>query len=201
MDLSPTIEPDSTQINSDDLVAGPVTVTIQEVRKGSVEQPVDVILAEYPDRAYRPSKSMRRVLVTAWGKQASQYAGRRITLFRNPDITFGREKVGGIEISHMSDLDKTLTVPLTVSRGKRRKFIVEPLIEQPQVETISEPQWSWLVNAGQQVGLDPAGVGSLAGDLLGAQLGSWQEIPAARLEDIANAVTEYGQAQPVTEDQ
>lgn len=127
MDLSTTIEPRSDQLNADDLMAGPITVTIQEVAPGSDDQPVNVHLVERPGRPYKPSKSMRRVMVAAWGKEASVYAGRRLTLYRNPDIKFGREVVGGIEISHMSHLDRRLTVPLTVTRGKKRSFVVQPL--------------------------------------------------------------------------
>ena len=124
MDLTQSIAPKSDQINADDLISGPVTVTITEVRAGNAEQPVDVILAEYPGRAYRPSKSMRRVMVSAWGAEASTYAGHRLTLVRNPEITFGREKVGGIEIAEMSHINKPLTVALTATRGKRKNFTV-----------------------------------------------------------------------------
>jgi len=127
MDLTQSIAPKSDQLNADDLISGPVTVTIQEVAKGSPEQPVDVHLVEFPGRAYRPSKSMRRVMVSAWGAEASTYAGHRLTLFRNPEITFGRDKVGGIEISHLSHIDKPLTVALTATRGKRKNFTVTPL--------------------------------------------------------------------------
>lgn len=127
MDLTQSIAPKSDQLNADDLISGPVTVTISEVREGTAEQPVDVHLVEFPGRAYRPSKSMRRVMVSAWGAEASTYAGHRITLFRNPEITFGRDKVGGIEISHLSHLDKPLTVALTATRGKRKNFTVTPL--------------------------------------------------------------------------
>jgi hypothetical protein len=134
VDLTESIAPKSDQLNADDLMAGPVTVTIVEVVKGSPEQPVDVRLLEYPGRAYRPSKSMRRVMVSAWGKDASAYSGRRLTLYRNPEITFGREKVGGIEISHLSNLAKPLTVALTATRGKRRSFKVDPLPDLPAVD-------------------------------------------------------------------
>lgn len=129
MDLTQSIAPRSDQLNADDLMAGPVTVTIQEVTAGTPEQPVNVALEEFPGRAYRPSKSMRRVMVLAWGPEASAYAGRRITLYRNPEITFGKDKVGGIEISHLSNLPKPLTVALTATRGKRKSFTVQPLAE------------------------------------------------------------------------
>lgn len=127
MDLTNTIAPKSDQLNADDLLAGPVTVTISDVVEGNAEQPVDVRLVEFPGRAYRPSKSMRRILVSAWGSDGSTYSGHQLTLFRNPEITFGRDKVGGIEISHLSHIDKPLTVALSVTRGKRKGFTVQPL--------------------------------------------------------------------------
>jgi len=132
MDLTERIAPRSDQLNADDLISGPVTVTIQEVVKGTAEQPVDVRLVEFPGRAYRPSKSMRRVMVMAWGADASAYTGRRLKLHRNPEITFGRDKVGGIEISALSNLDKPLTVALTATRGKRKNFTVQPLPDAPK---------------------------------------------------------------------
>jgi hypothetical protein len=127
MDLTQSIVPKSDQLNSDDLVTGPVTVTITEVRAGNAEQPVEVHLAEFPGRPYKPSKSMRRVMVQAWGVEASAYTGRRLTLFRNPEIKFGGMAVGGIEISHLSHLTKRLTVSLMVTKGKRKPFSVDPL--------------------------------------------------------------------------
>lgn len=130
MDMTTSIIPKSDQLNADDLIAAPITVTIREVKQGNAEQPVDVVLVEFPGRAYRPSKSMRRVMVSAWGAEASNYAGHRLTLFRNPEIMFGREKVGGIEIAAMSHIDKPLTVALTATRGKRKNFTVQPLIER-----------------------------------------------------------------------
>jgi len=142
MDLTESIAPKSDQLNADDLISGPVTVTVQEVVQGTAEQPVDVRLVEFPGRAYRPSKSMRRVMVMAWGAEASTYAGRRITLFRNPEITFGRDKVGGIEISALSHIEKPLTVALTATRGKRKNFTVAPLAAPALAR-------DWLTEAGK----------------------------------------------------
>lgn len=126
MDLTESIAPKSDQLNADDLITGPVTVTIQEVTRGTAEQPVDVRLVEFPGRPYKPSKSMRRVMVMAWGPESSMYAGRTLTLYRNPEIRFGSDKVGGIEISSLSHIDKPLTVSLTATRGKKKSFTVKP---------------------------------------------------------------------------
>jgi len=131
VNLTESIVPRSDQVNADDLMSGPRTVTITNVHAGNAEQPVDVELAEFPGRAYRPSKSMRRVLVMAWGPEASTYTGRRLTIYRDPEVMFGRDKVGGIKISHLSNIDKPLSVALTVTRGKRSLFVVQPLAEAP----------------------------------------------------------------------
>lgn len=129
MDLSTTIQAKSDQLNADDLIGGPVTVTIREVTEGTSEQPANIHLVEYPGRAYRPSLSMRRVLVTVWGGDTTVYAGRRLTLYRNPNTKFGRDVVGGIEISHMSHIEQRTNVSLTVTRGKKKPFPVDPLVE------------------------------------------------------------------------
>ena len=127
MDMTSTIQPRSDQLNADDLLTGPMTVTITEVTQGNAEQPVNVNTVETPGRPYKPSKSMRRVMVAAWGKDATAYAGRRLTLYCNPKIKFGGQEVGGIEISHMSDIDQDLKVSLTATRGKKKLHTVKPL--------------------------------------------------------------------------
>jgi len=70
---------------------------------------------------------MRRVLVAAWGADASQYAGRRVTLFRDPEVMYGGIKVAGIRLSHLSDIDGPLSIALTVTRQKRAPYRVQPL--------------------------------------------------------------------------
>lgn len=143
MDLTESIAPKSDQINAEDLLTGPRTFTISEVRAGSAEQPFDFHLAELPGRPYRPSKSMRRVIVDAWGKEGSVYAGRRLTLYRDPEVTFGRDKVGGIKISHLSHIEKRRSLALTVTRGQRKPHTVDPLPDaappqpEPSVEDVA----------------------------------------------------------------
>lgn len=127
MDLTESIAPKSDQINAEDLLTGPRTFTIAEVKAGSAEQPVNIHLIEFPGRPYRPSKSMRRVMVAAWGKDTAPYAGHRLTLFRDPKVKFGGDEVGGIKISHLSHIDKPMKLALTVTRGKRAPYVVQPL--------------------------------------------------------------------------
>jgi len=140
MDISTTIAPKSDQLNADDLISGPATVTITGVSSGDADQPVNIATAEFGDaRPFKPCKSMRRVLVAAWGPEASMYVGRRMTLYREAAVKFGGQEVGGIRISHLSHIDKRLTLALTMTRGKRAPFSVEPLPDEPaQPERISD---------------------------------------------------------------
>jgi hypothetical protein len=126
MDLAQSIEPNSEQVNAEDLIAGPRTVTVTGVKKGTADQPVFIDLAEFPGRTYRPAKSMRRVLVAAWGQDSSVYIGRKLTLFNDPTVKWAGQEVGGIRISAMSGIDKPMTVALTVTRGKSAPFTFQP---------------------------------------------------------------------------
>lgn len=130
MDIANSLAPRSDQVNADDLVAGPMTVTIRKVVGGKAEQPFDFLLEE-TDRAYRPAVTMRRLIAAAWGTNGDTYVGRRLTLYRDADVTFGKDRVGGIRISHMSHIDKRLEIKLQVTRGKRGTFIVDPLPDAP----------------------------------------------------------------------
>lgn len=131
MDLTATIVPKSDQLNAEDLLAGPVTVTVESVTGGSAEQPVNVNLREFPGRPYRPSKTQRRVLVKLWGAESDPWTGRRMTLYRDPDVKFGGIKVGGIKISHLSGIAARATLVLTETKGKRAPHIIEPLPDAP----------------------------------------------------------------------
>ena len=126
-DMSQVIIPKSDQINADDLIAGPMTVKITSVKVSpGVEQPVSIYF-EGSDKAYRCCKSMARVLVTAWGADSSKYIGRSLTLYCDPKVKWGGMEVGGIRISHMSDIKSPLTLALTMTRANKKPFTVQPL--------------------------------------------------------------------------
>lgn len=129
MDISETLAPNSDQLDAIDLSSsGPRVFTITEVSKGKEDQPVNIHLAEFP-RVWRPGKSMRRVLAACWGTDTSVWVGRRVKLYCDDKVRFGPDVVGGTRISHLSDIAKTRTVPLLVSRGKSAQYKVEPLTD------------------------------------------------------------------------
>ena len=138
MDITDSLAANSAQQNYDEYLAGPKTVTVAEVTQGTVEQPVNVELVEFPGKPFKPAKSVRRVLAAAWGTDASQWTGRRLTIYGDPSVRYGGKEVGGLRVSHVSHIDKPITVALTVTRGKRAPFTVQPLPDAPPVPPIPD---------------------------------------------------------------
>ncbi|MDB5848205.1 MAG: hypothetical protein JWP29_1957 [Rhodoferax sp.] len=132
MNMLSTIMPKSDQLNADELIGGPRTITVTKVSLLSEEQPVAVHFEGDNGKPYKPGKSMRRVMVMVWGADASTYAGRSMTLYRDDTVLFGGMAVGGIRISHMSHLAAEKSMALTATKGKKRLFTVKPLIVQKQ---------------------------------------------------------------------
>lgn len=140
MDLSSAIEAKSDQKNADDFLAGPKTFQIERVEvRGGQDQPVWIHLVGEQGKPWKPSKSMTRVLVQAWGPDGDTYAGRFVTLFRDPEIKWAGEAVGGISVAALSHIDKTFSMKLTVSRGKRKAITVQKL-EGPAQQAPSIPE-------------------------------------------------------------
>lgn len=124
--LAPTIVPKSDQLNADDLLTGPITVQITGIQShDSTEQPLSLAITGH--RPYKPCKSMRRVLITAWGVDGRAWVGRSMTLYCDPDVMFGGVKVGGIRISHLSHIQHELVLSLTATRGKKANYKVKAL--------------------------------------------------------------------------
>jgi len=125
-DLRATIVPKSDQLNAEQLLAGPMTVTITEVRVSeSAEQPVIVHYENDGGRPFKPCKTMRKVLLLAWGENGNAWAGKSMTLYNDPAVRFGGTDVGGIRISHMSDIPKDIKVSLTATKGKKALYEVK----------------------------------------------------------------------------
>lgn len=134
-DLRSTIIPRSDQINSEQLLGGPIVITVTEVAVGSSkEQPITVHYEGENGRPYKPCLTMRKVLVHAWGKDGTEWAGRSMELYNDPAVRFGTEVVGGIRISRMSDINpKGIRVSLTASKGKKALHEIEILQDSPEL--------------------------------------------------------------------
>lgn len=130
-----SVVPKSDQWNADDFLGGPrsFTVTGAQPRKDDPER-FEVTLAESNTKVWRPPNGMASVLIQLWGNDSKLWNGKRVTLFTDPSVKFGKETPGGIRISHMSDIgDSPVTVKIRVQRGRRGPYTVQPLIESAPV--------------------------------------------------------------------
>ena len=139
MTLRDTIIPKSDQLNYDDFLAGPQTLRVTGLKMGTPEQPVIVSVAAMdgtPMRDYKPCKGMRRVLIQAWGDKGKGWLGKLLTLCGNAAVRFGGEKVGGIQVSAVSGITEPMICKLTVSRGKRSDYVVQPIADVGQTSRV-----------------------------------------------------------------
>lgn len=143
VDMSQFIAARSDQLNADDLMDNPRIITITRVTASpdSAEQPVSIHYEGGEGRPFKPCKTMRRIMVAVWGKDASKYVGRSMKLYRDPDVQFGGMKVGGIRVSHMSHIDGDKTVALLVTRGRKAPYTVRPLADAPAADDPAE-RWT-----------------------------------------------------------
>lgn len=143
MDITDALAPNSDQLDAIELVT-PRTFTIaagsrMAVRDGKTV--AEVALEDFP-RVWRPSKGMLDILARCWGTDAKQWVGHRVTLYCDPDVMFGKDRVGGVRVSHLSHIDGVQTVPIRAS-GRGRKptpWKVDPLPDAAPVapETITK---------------------------------------------------------------
>ena len=126
-DLSTTIIAKSDQTNSEDLLSGPRTITVTDVRGATGDQPISIFYEGDNGKPFKPCKSMRRLLVYAWGSDGSQYAGRSMTLFNDPQVKWAGKPVGGIRISELSHIENDFTLALTVTRGMKKPYAVKKM--------------------------------------------------------------------------
>lgn len=131
MNLSEAIVAKSDQLNADDLIGGPRTFTVKEVRRGDNDQPVAIVLGEFPaKRPFKPSKTVLRILTYAWGEETDNWPENpRLTLYRDAKVKWAGQEIGGIRVSHMSHITEPIKIALAESKGKKSLWRVDPLPE------------------------------------------------------------------------
>ena len=133
--LKDTIVPKSNQLNSETLLTGPITIRVTGVSRGDSEQPVTVNYEGDDGRPYKPCKTMRKVLIFAWGEDGSAWTGRSMTLYCDPAVKFGGVAVGGIRISALSHIERDIELSLTETKGRKGKLTIRRLtVTDPTVE-------------------------------------------------------------------
>lgn len=126
-DLRDTIIPNSNQLNAEQLIGSSMSITVTEVKRGDGDQPVSIHYENDQGRPFKPCKTMRKILIFAWGDDGREWAGKSMTIFCDPEVKFGGVKVGGIRISHLSDIERDMAVSLNTTKGKKGEFVIKKL--------------------------------------------------------------------------
>lgn len=199
INMAQFIAPKSNQMNADDLLGGPRTITITNVRanEGNVEQPVSIFFEGDQNKPFLPCKSMRRVMVAVWGADAKSYIGKSMTLFRDPEVLWGGMKVGGIRISHMTDLDKPKTMALTASKQKRTPYTVQPLKIEAKADKAAEVSTALIERV--KAAADEE-VAIIAGDETVQKQRAWLTEKRPELAALVNAAFDERAPQSATDD-
>lgn len=137
--LRDTIIPKSDQLNAEQLLGSPLTITVTNVRRGSTaEQPVSIDHDADPSRPYKPCKTMRKVLVALWGDDGRRWIGQSMVLFCDPAVKWGGVMVGGIRISHMTGIDRDTTLSLTETKGRKQAHLIKRLVIERRADPIEQ---------------------------------------------------------------
>jgi len=127
--LAAATAPKSDQLNADDLILANKIIRINKVLVNLQLESHKIWIHFDGDQGkpWKPSKSMARVLGEILGGDFDAWIGQHIELFRNKEITFGKEKCGGIQIAAMSALNNPVTVMVTTKRSVKSKITIQPL--------------------------------------------------------------------------
>lgn len=134
MDISQLIAPDSDEMVAADLIGSPpqaftITEVTETVREGG-KRVASIRLEGFP-RPWRPGKGMSRVMADNWGRETQGWIGRRVELYGDPDVYFGKEKTGGVRISRLSGISAPKTTRINPRSGRNSSWTVKPLPEAP----------------------------------------------------------------------
>lgn len=141
-DLQRATQAKSDQLNSCDILGGSLVAKIVDVKSGSSEQPVIIVIDSWP-QPWKPSKTSLRVLCACWGNEPQHWIGRYAVLFCDETVKFGGEAIGGIRTSHLSHITGTKKVAVNTTRGKKGIQIIEPYYPQEDAPTANAEPIFW----------------------------------------------------------
>lgn len=140
MDITEALAPTSDQLDAIELVE-PRTFTIDSgsrLGKRDNKTVAEIRLVEL-DRVWRPSKGMLDLLAACWGTKGTEWVGRQVTVYNDPDVMFGKERRGGVRISHLSHIDGPRDVTIRAAgAGRKQTWHVEPLATAPARDWLTE---------------------------------------------------------------
>lgn len=140
-----TILAKSDQLNADDLIGGDLTIKITAVKVlDTQDQPAIINYEGDNGKPFKPCKTVRKLIMHAWGKDERNFVGRSMRLYRDPTVKWAGEEVGGIRLRALSHIDRRLTISLQISKGRKIPIAVDVL--KPDAPAFTEAQLQAALN-------------------------------------------------------
>lgn len=122
----------SDRLNYENFIMGAKEFTIAKLAKKTDQGKARLLIyfEGYESTPYWPSLGMIKCLSSpdGWGEVPfSDWIGRRMTLFGEPTVVYAGKEIGGIQISHISHIKAEYSTKITLRRGMRIDFTIEPL--------------------------------------------------------------------------
>ncbi|GAW36981.1 hypothetical protein RA2_04056 [Roseovarius sp. A-2] len=129
IDITKTMVGKTDQLNAYDLLSGPRTIRIRDVKldEKNPQQPLWLYFDGDDGKPWKPALTVRRILGLVWGLDASKWIGLHCTIWCDPKVRFGGADVGGIRVLEMEGLTQPRTLNLATARNARGNFTVKPL--------------------------------------------------------------------------
>ena len=126
IDVSGTTQSKSDQLNVDDMLGQERLITIEGVNVvNDPQQPIHIYYTGGNNIPFKPALTVRRILITLWGSDASLWAGRSMNLYVDQSVSYGKQKnIGGIRVSAMSHIKGKATLKLTAARGIKKEHTI-----------------------------------------------------------------------------
>lgn len=191
-----TVETRSDQWNAQDFLGGPKTFTVEAVKPGTGPNGLYDVVLQGETRLWRPAKTVIDVMNALWGDEDTDWMGKRVALYNEESVSFGKDQVGGIRVCGASGITEPKKFRVREKKmGSPKIYTIQPLPDAPSegstAPSISQDVWRRIVDLAAQNGVDQPG--PWAAEQLGRKLNGPQEITAEEAATLMNNLEENAQ--------
>lgn len=150
-----TVETRSDQWNAQDFLGGPRTFTVEAVKPGTGPNGLYDVVLQGETRLWRPPKTVIDVMNALWGDEDTDWMGKRVALYNEESVSFGKSEVGGIRVCGASGITEQKKFRVKEKKmGNPKIYTIDPLPDAPSAPAmISREQWEQITTAAEGQGI------------------------------------------------